>query len=1122
MSSAVTGKGVPVKVSSRSIRLSVLRLVRMAVAFVVVAGSLGLATVTATAQSGGVGAVLNSSCPSDGATAYSDVAESSFAYDDSRCLRELGISGADDTYRPGDDMTRSEMAAFIANAYAVLTGMEAPIQEHMFDDVEDDPNAEDIARISPNGLMITTGTSDTTYSPDDLVLRGHMALFLTRLYKAATGDDAPAGGDTGFTDIGDRSAEEQASIAQLYALKVTTGTSETTYSPTTNVTREQMASFVARMYRAIDAAIDALAEPPGAPTGVEVAISGEAGDSLDVSWTAPEDEEVTGYVVQWKSGDDDFSDDNERSVRGASTSFEDLTLGETYSFRVAAENDAGQGDWSDEASANPAVAPGLVGDLKSKPGNETLTLTWTYPAEDGGSEITSYVVSWRLGRDPAAGTAEVSGDALTYTITGLDNSERYSVWVQAVNAAGAGGQAAVPAETGATTRPSPTPGSTVQNLKAVPGDEDLTLTWTERADTGGTSVVNYTIQQRCGTDTAFTESTGSPQAHVPTSQVQTFLMSGLTNGDACEVQVRANTAVDSDEDGNLSDETADESGPWAKISGTPATNPDAPTGVVVNPAHQSLQVMWLAPAENGGSDITGYKLTWSAGIEQSMTVPAEPTSYLITGLNNAYNYSVTLETVTEAGESDATTAVVGSPLPVPDVPTNVAAAPPPVVAGQAHSGTSLVVTWSAPAPNGTRPVTGYDVQYRTSAVIAADGSVTTPAGNWSNALDPLVSASGKLTHTFTGLTQGTSYDVRVQAFNDHDNKADTDPVGGPWATATATPATLPAAVADAGIANESGYTSIQVAWTAPADNGSDITHYLLRYALADENSPWISGSEGIRINPTSGTAFNRYRIDGLSTGQTYITQVRAVNGIGIGEWSREVEGTPLLVPDAPTSVTAIPEPNGDGSKLRVSWPRVTNNGSGRIDGYRVEVRDVTSTDQPNGGWVSTTVQERSTVFSPGTTWSSAVLSVDVTNGVTSGMSYLVRVRATAGSNTNGVFAYAEGEGTKAASTPAASVLGTVTAVSVENTNNVRVNWTGVAEMALATTDITGYVVSWFDSMEPVSGNRGSTTVTGAGSDSYVVTGLAPGTYTVTVSAVNAVGTGAAATAATPPVVPQPS
>ena len=120
MSPAVTGKGVPVKVPNQQIRSSLLRLVRMAVAFVVVAGSLGLATVTATAQSGG------SSCPS-GTDNYSDVVAGSTHANDIACLKELGIPAPGNTYRPGADMTRSEMARFMAGAYRVLTGSPAPV-----------------------------------------------------------------------------------------------------------------------------------------------------------------------------------------------------------------------------------------------------------------------------------------------------------------------------------------------------------------------------------------------------------------------------------------------------------------------------------------------------------------------------------------------------------------------------------------------------------------------------------------------------------------------------------------------------------------------------------------------------------------------------------------------------------------------------------------------------------------------------------------------------------------------------------------------------------------------------------------------------------------------------------
>ena len=239
-----------------------------------------------------------------------------------------------------------------------------------------------------------------------------------------------------------------------------------------------MASFVARMYRALDALPDP-AEAPGAPTGVEVAVSGDDGDALDVSWTAPEDSgtsDVTGYVVQQKSGDDDYSEDNQTSVDGTSTNF-GLTKGTTYTFRVAAVSDDGQSDWSDEASGSPGTVPGAVGDFTVTAGaaSGSLVLTWAAPADDGGTPITGYVVSWASGREAAA-SAEISdGSATSYTITGLKTGVAYRVHIQAVNGAGAGAITAPAEATQTAVRPSTTPSGSVRVVLPGPADPDGSL-----------------------------------------------------------------------------------------------------------------------------------------------------------------------------------------------------------------------------------------------------------------------------------------------------------------------------------------------------------------------------------------------------------------------------------------------------------------------------------------------------------------------------------------------------------------------------------------------------------------------------------------------------------------------
>ena len=99
------------------------------------------------------------------------------------------------------------------------------------------------------GLGVTTGTGPTTYDPGGYVTREQMAAFLARLYRAITGDDAPTA-TIPFTDVTSASFA-YSDIGRIYGLGVTTGTGPTTYDPGGYVTREQMAAFLARLYRAI-------------------------------------------------------------------------------------------------------------------------------------------------------------------------------------------------------------------------------------------------------------------------------------------------------------------------------------------------------------------------------------------------------------------------------------------------------------------------------------------------------------------------------------------------------------------------------------------------------------------------------------------------------------------------------------------------------------------------------------------------------------------------------------------------------------------------------------------------------------------------------------------------------
>ncbi len=270
-------------------------------------------------------------------------------------------------------------------------------------------------------------------------------------------------------------------------------------------------------------------EAPDAPENLQ-AVPGDRQVSL--SWDAPSDDggaSITGYNIHRgeSSGNLSYLD----SVSGDTLLYNDveLTNGQTYYYIVSAENSAGEGEFSEETNAMPVGLPSAPGNLATGAGDEQITLTWNAPADDGGSDITGY----RVYRGTVSGDLSyhygVAGDIYTYTDTGLINDQIYYYQVSAVNSIGEGERSHEVSVT-------PSSGITVPSepldLQVTPGDEQITLSWVQPTDDGGSDITGYNIYR--GTVS------GSLSLHQSVSGSATsYVDTGLTNNQTYYYRVSA-------------------------------------------------------------------------------------------------------------------------------------------------------------------------------------------------------------------------------------------------------------------------------------------------------------------------------------------------------------------------------------------------------------------------------------------------------------------------------------------------------------------------------------------------------------------------------------------------------
>ena len=144
------------------------------------------------------------------------------------------------------------------------------------------------------------------------------------------------------------------------------------------------------------------------------------------------------------------------------------------------------------------------------------------------------------------------------------------------------------------------------------------------------------------------------------------------------------------------------------------------------------------------------------------------------------------------------------------------------------------------------------------------------------------------------------------------------------ATAPAKPTGLSATAA--------GNAQIDLAWTAPADDGGRVVSGY-KVEVSDDGS---TGSWTDLVADTASTD-TAYSHTGLSAGDTRHYRVSAINAVGTSDASDSKEATTqTTAPEPPAGVAAI----ADGtSKIVVSWSAPGNDGGSAITGYRIEVSD---------------------------------------------------------------------------------------------------------------------------------------------------------------------------------------
>ena len=355
-------------------------------------------------------------------------------------------------------------------------------------------NLGDIDLMTNEDYFIWYSQSCSVASYDNRNTVGGSMSFDSIAEQMVTSEDGGAVAFLGNSRYGWYTPGHTSGTSQLYDeefFNVLFNKEETKIGKTHQISKEKFAPviWILGSYRWVYFSLNLLGDPTLSINGNVIDspdnLQADPGNSfVDLTWDAPENSiGVTNYNIYkgTNSGNEVFY-----TTIGNVLSYtdNDVTNGITYYYKVSAISNEGESGFTNEANASPGI-PSEPIFLTATPGDSEIILSWTPPLEDGGHQITNYMV-YRGTTILNLARIITLGNITNYYDGSIINGQRYYYRITAYNSLFEGYMSnRVDAITGIPSEP--------LNLQASPGDNHVWLTWEPPLDDGGLEITNYII-----------------------------------------------------------------------------------------------------------------------------------------------------------------------------------------------------------------------------------------------------------------------------------------------------------------------------------------------------------------------------------------------------------------------------------------------------------------------------------------------------------------------------------------------------------------------------------------------------------------------------------------------------